>query len=312
MDVERTNSETKAKGFRALAERIARGPDHEIFIFRRFDQLSARNIINLESRLAYLESKLEVADQIAEKSEDITTLISTECWEGFESSADDPVRPEHGRMKLVKEISHALKEYHEALIRQSQIAVLDDPRERALQVALHLSSDDEYDDLGIKKTTRRPLVYGVAGERLAVENHPDLVAVRRPVESDVLSRLLQDHWMFKKVSQGDGTTYIAENHVRWAAAVISTLVAAILLLGAIVLLRVFKSESAQQGMIAMFVVLFSASVRVLTNARRAEIFAATAAYAAVLVVFISSSASDSGSSVCQCGSTNSTISSTAS
>lgn len=40
-------------------------------------------------------------------------------------------------------------------------------------------------------------------------------------------------------------------------------------------------------MIAAFTVLFAVSVGLLTNAKRVEIFAATAAYAAVLVVFVS-------------------------
>lgn len=113
MDVESNNSETKAAGFRALAQRIARGPDHEIFIFRKFDQLSARNLLQLESRLAYLERELRTQDEIAEKSKDATSVFSTECWEGFESSAKNRKRPEHGRMKLVKEISRVVKEYRQ-------------------------------------------------------------------------------------------------------------------------------------------------------------------------------------------------------
>lgn len=72
------------------------------------------------------------------------------------------------------------------------------------------------------------------------------------------------------------------------AAALSTVVAAMLLLGAIFLLRRVERENAQLGLISMFMVLFAGSVAVLTNAKRAEIFASTAAYAAVLVVFISS------------------------
>jgi len=50
----------------------------------------------------------------------------------------------------------------------------------------------------------------------------------------------------------------------------------------------------------MFIVLFAASVAVLTTARRVEIFASTAAYAAVLVVFASSPLS-AGREGCGCG-----------
>jgi hypothetical protein len=41
------------------------------------------------------------------------------------------------------------------------------------------------------------------------------------------------------------------------------------------------------GMVAMFTAIFAAVIGLLTNARRAEIFGSTAAYAAVLVVFVS-------------------------
>ena len=40
-------------------------------------------------------------------------------------------------------------------------------------------------------------------------------------------------------------------------------------------------------MIAAFTVVFGLSLRLLSNAKRAEIYASSAAYAAVLVVFVS-------------------------
>lgn len=43
------------------------------------------------------------------------------------------------------------------------------------------------------------------------------------------------------------------------------------------------------GMLALFTALFAGVVGLLTNARRAEIFASSAAYAAVLVVYVSGS-----------------------
>ena len=78
----------------------------------------------------------------------------------------------------------------------------------------------------------------------------------------------------------------------------STVLAAILLIGAVVLLRLLDQENAQLGVIAVFTVLFAVSVGVLTNVKRAEIFAATAAYTAVLVVFVSSPSSGPGSCTC--------------
>ena len=67
---------------------------------------------------------------------------------------------------------------------------------------------------------------------------------------------------------------------------LSTSLAALLLIGAIVILYKVRDPDWRLGLIAMFTCLFAGSVGVLTNARRAVLFAA-AGYAAVLVVFAS-------------------------
>lgn len=67
----------------------------------------------------------------------------------------------------------------------------------------------------------------------------------------------------------------------------STVVAAGLLIGAIVGLYIEPNPVARLTMISCFTALFALNVGLLTNAGRAEVFASTAAYAAVLVVFVS-------------------------
>jgi hypothetical protein len=81
--------------------------------------------------------------------------------------------------------------------------------------------------------------------------------------------------------------HFQERHVIWTVAIISTVVAAILLIGAILTLYFVTRPARRLALIAAFTILFALSVSLLTNARRAEMFAATAAYAAVLVVFVS-------------------------
>jgi hypothetical protein len=53
--------------------------------------------------------------------------------------------------------------------------------------------------------------------------------------------------------------------------------AALLLIGAIVVLYNIKTDDLKLGLIALFTIIFAASVGLLTNARRAEVFGATAA-----------------------------------
>lgn len=67
----------------------------------------------------------------------------------------------------------------------------------------------------------------------------------------------------------------------------AVVLAASLLEGAIVSLYMVTNPNIQLGLIAVFTSLFAATLALLTNAKLAEMFAATAAYAAVLVVFIS-------------------------
>ena len=80
-------------------------------------------------------------------------------------------------------------------------------------------------------------------------------------------------------------------------ATVNVLVASILIIGAVVGLYKLRNQPdpIRLGSIAAFTALFSISLGLLTNAKRAEIFAATAAYTAVLVVFISGDLGNSGS-----------------
>jgi hypothetical protein len=70
-------------------------------------------------------------------------------------------------------------------------------------------------------------------------------------------------------------------------AVINVLAAAALLFGAIYNLYYVSNEKVKLGLVTVYTVAFAVCVGLLTNARRPELFAACAAYAAVLVVFVS-------------------------
>ncbi|KAK0714066.1 hypothetical protein B0T26DRAFT_384377 [Lasiosphaeria miniovina] len=162
---------------------------------------------------------LDQADEQAALSPDNETRRSVRAWEAFDENAASPSRPEHTQMKLVEELQETLQTYREihgnlsnwslhrclaslrteeALLRQSQIAALEAPKKRARDVAQSQFYDDIKDEFG-QVTRRRPILAGLAESRLANYSSRDLVAVRRPAEKDLLSRFLQDHWMFKVI-----------------------------------------------------------------------------------------------------------------
>jgi hypothetical protein len=99
-------------GYPAVAAWMTRDPDNESFIYRKFDKLSARNLLNLQSELIDLESKLEKFDAEVRSSEDQVLKQSTRKWETFVKNAAE--REQEGkRMELNKEIRAKLREYRE-------------------------------------------------------------------------------------------------------------------------------------------------------------------------------------------------------
>lgn len=122
------------------------------------------------------------------------------------------------------------------------------------------------------------------------EDEVDLAALRTPADKDAITQFLLNHWrpfVKRHHRSADGAVYFLERKVALLVAVLSAVVAAILLIGAIASLNFISDAGARLGTIAAFTILFALSLGLLTNAKRAEIFAASAAYAAVLVVFVS-------------------------
>lgn len=133
-----------------------------------------------------------------------------------------------------------------------------------------------------------PLVSGRA--KTFLEDKADLLTLAKTTEEDYFSRFLQDHWLFRRrVSSDplDRTTVHKNLHVIRTVGALGIVLAAILLIGAIVNLYLVSKPKAKLGLVAMYTTLFATSIALCTNARRAELFAATAAYVAVLVVFVS-------------------------
>jgi hypothetical protein len=117
----------------------------------------------------------------------------------------------------------------------------------------------------------------------------DLVALRVPADADRLSNFIQNNFgvLFQTTSPDGHSTYISEAAIARCVAILSSVLAAILLFGSVVSLYFVHDPYALLGMLGGWTVLFAACVGLLTSARRDQVFAATAAYAAVLVVFVS-------------------------
>jgi hypothetical protein len=165
------------------------------------------------------------------------------------------------------------------LLHESQLASLPGPPKRTLEAFryrfFNCGSGTPYPTLG-------------ANSRALFDDADDLVALKVQ-DRDRLTGFLQDHCsrIFRVGKDRDGIVYASDQRIARTVTILSTLNAAALLVGAIVTLYAISSEKTKLGVIALFTASFAANVGILTNARRAELFAATAGYAAVLVVFVS-------------------------
>lgn len=115
------------------------------------------------------------------------------------------------------------------------------------------------------------------------------------------------------MNQNDAVGYASGDKIAAFISYLSTILATLLLVGAILVLYKINNNDLRLGMIALFTIIFAGSVGLLTNGSMAEVFGATAAlvipytmqiailhpssrwaeiitynsYAAVLVVFVS-------------------------
>ena len=161
----------------------------------------------------------------------------------------------------------------ETMLLESQILSLDPPSRSTLKAFRHWYT-----------STSVPVLWGC--DQHLFDEDRDLVSLA-PVDTDRLNIFLQTHfgWFFrirgdKGLSDGaDELFYFPPRRIQTAGAVISTIISAILLIGAIVCLLLLANYSIhlRVGMIVLFTCLFALVVGLLTNARRAEIFGATAA-----------------------------------
>ncbi|ELR02256.1 hypothetical protein GMDG_05326 [Pseudogymnoascus destructans 20631-21] len=165
------------------------------------------------------------------------------------------------------------------------------------RVAEKLASDPDK-----TTTTLRPAV-GEDEKRFDDPYDPyDLVALRVPADQDRLSEFILNYFggFFLATSTDARSSYIRESTLAKTIAIISSILFAILLFGSIAPLYFVHNGLALFGMLGGWTVLFAVCVGWLTNARRDQISAATAAYCAVLVVFVSGTLGGAGSGGWNC------------
>ncbi|KAK4963728.1 hypothetical protein LTR10_001359 [Elasticomyces elasticus] len=283
-------------GYPAVASFISSDPDSESFVFRKFNTLTARKLLHAQAELMDLEHRLAELDAQAAASNDHELHLSAREWERFTANAK--VRSqEKERGALMDEIEVKLDKYHQSLLLQSQVARLVKPPRRVLQA---------YREALLGADGKDPKLGGKA--QYMLDDEEDLVILNPPVHNDALSHFLRRHWLFGTRSRltdpTSQTRYFPEQTLTFLVNICSTAIAATLLIGSILALYFVTSPDARLGIVLAFIVLFALGLSVSTSASRDAVFAATAAYSAVLIVYISGSGISGGNGGFSPGSSN--------
>lgn len=103
----------RRSGYPSLAAWIARDPDNETYVFRKFDRLSATNLLNLQNELIALEADIDSADEemrLAGESNPVMkrTMLS---WEAWKRNAQHLTSLEKRKKALETNLRDKIKEY---------------------------------------------------------------------------------------------------------------------------------------------------------------------------------------------------------
>ncbi|EPE32086.1 hypothetical protein GLAREA_12168 [Glarea lozoyensis ATCC 20868] len=282
------------RGFAAVAEKIVFDPDRSTTIYRRFDKLSARNLLFYQAELAELE---ELQDKYDEEDCNEKDAISKECqrdWLELKKRATEGREREKARFGLCMEIREKVERYHAALGAHQILLNSQLPSQSTVTAMRNWF-------LNINEETQKPGISQLWGASEKIyDDINDLVALHAPPDQDRLSTFIQNSFgiFFMTSRPENGQAIISHRRLSRFVTILSTILASVLLFGAIISLYIVKNQNALLGMVSGWTVLFAACVGLLTNAKRDQVFAGTAAYAAVLVVFVSGNLA--GPSTCTC------------
>ncbi|KAI4926243.1 hypothetical protein J4E85_006535 [Alternaria conjuncta] len=282
-------------GYPKLAGRMETMP--EIAMFRRFGALNARSLLYYQSELAHLEDQLkelEAEDANSPDGKKATYSMNAFWLNTADFEVDGKLRDGDMRQReLVLQIRCVLKKYNDALIQQATIfRIMKEPDPFDLDhIQRFIAADEMKNDVFIGPD------HNTWGSTEKPEDYSrDLVVLRGRQDMDTFSRYIAAramHWIvklggerWKKVDARWGTIAIDDETILLFTFGVTCFVASALLVIPIIMIMGKESLEEQLVVIAASNVLTAVCLGYFTQARRIDVFAVTAAFAAIQVLAI--------------------------
>ncbi|CZR68131.1 uncharacterized protein PAC_18030 [Phialocephala subalpina] len=278
------DQEDLMEGYPKLAALMGKYPI--LSIYRRFSVLNSRNLLYLQAELIALEDKLKEYTLEDIQSADEKILRHARNWQ-FLGHA--PVgNPSCAQWHTMLAIRDKLKEYNECLLQQRQLATFSRPDPGNLEFLENWLRHPKFGKQALSGPDRNVWIDG-----------KDLLVVAPDSINDSFSRLMRKrvlelyHHIFGSQFRAPSDTenefyFYDEKTVLRLADIIGTIISALLPVVSVVVLYCVKNMRVRLGLVAVFTVLFSLVLSLIAPAKRVEVFAATAAFTSVQVVFLGS------------------------
>ncbi|KAH8745891.1 hypothetical protein F5883DRAFT_586160 [Diaporthe sp. PMI_573] len=257
----------------------------QLAILRGFKSLSYQNLLYRQAEIIHLKEDLDKLIQRDAVHPD-RQMYSKDWWR-LAHTCDKEEDQE--QWKLWQNLSKKLDEYNDRLLKQAKLSKLDPPTQSNLAF--------------LREWLERPTMgcFPIRGLDMdAWDVKEDLVALKSPGPRDLTTRWVTNtlipfyhRLLGEKLKDpecpdlGDGNIYnYKDTMLASAVDILTTVIASLLPLLSILILFLVHSDAIKLGVIVASSAMFSFALALMTQARRIEVFAATAAYAAVNVVFI--------------------------
>jgi uncharacterized Tic20 family protein len=274
------------EGYAHIADQSSRHP--ELGIYRRFGALNAQSLLYLQAEIHELEADLRAyAAEDATQPKDTARSKYARSWHKLAYSHSEDRR----QWQTMLEIREKLKEYNDLLIQQAQIArYYRTPKHYDLDILKSCLRDGampEWYLLGLDSTIWEDpsLTHDLISRS---PNDPDADDKLTQWISSYLvvpfHRLIGRHW--EKHNPSSPFLEYSDRAIYKVSSVAATVISSVFPVVGVIILFFVKNLLARIGIIAGLTAVFSLCLAVMTEARKVEIFAATAAFSAVLVVFL--------------------------
>ncbi|KAH9869038.1 hypothetical protein J1614_008115 [Plenodomus biglobosus] len=270
--------------------------EHSFSIYRGFEYLHSRVILEMQDELRCLEDNLQELDE-SDNNPDRDRCLSSRAFDLKQAKKDGKLCSE--RATLLSTIRDKLISYDEIMMKAREINAFQRPSRR------------DYRSLRRWFYNVKPISY--VREAQYIKKKEDLVTLRHGREWALFDGWIEEcirklpNWVSKPLfttrelrekSDDECIYYYSPSRIEKLVGLIITVIIFILLVLPVVALYELTSVGKRTstfdavGILVVFTMLFCAAMSLLTKAKRHELFAASAAYCAVLVVFISNFKND--------------------